>query len=77
MALYRCIDRSVVLRHNTDDITSTLHAGERWRADVRSAGTGIRVKRRRPTDSSSLFGQGEVTYRFSENVLARRFGDGS
>ena len=36
-AMYRCIDRSIALRRNADDITSALHAGERWRADVRAA----------------------------------------
>ena len=36
-AMYRCVDRSFALRRNADDITSALHAGERWRADVRAA----------------------------------------
>ena len=36
-ALYRCIDSSITLRRNADDITNALHAGERWRADVRLA----------------------------------------
>src|SRR5439155_11435731 len=35
-AMYRCIDNSVGLRRSADDITSALHAGERWRADVRA-----------------------------------------
>src|ERR1019366_10279726 len=31
-AAYRSIDRSIALRRSADDITSALHAGERWRA---------------------------------------------
>src|SRR5260370_40422825 len=36
-AMYRCIDNSVALRRSADDITRSLRAGERWRADVRFA----------------------------------------
>src|SRR3954471_10463361 len=36
-AVYRCIDRAVVLRRNANDIVSALHAGELWRADCRAA----------------------------------------
>jgi hypothetical protein len=44
LALDRCIDNSVVLRRNADDIASALHAGERWRADLRIANGGVRVE---------------------------------
>src|ERR1041384_5004380 len=37
-ALYRCIDNSAVMRRTANDITKAMHAGERWRADVRAAG---------------------------------------
>lgn len=36
-AFYACWDKSKSLRYHADDITRTLRAGERWRADVRSA----------------------------------------
>jgi hypothetical protein len=37
VALYRFMDHSIALRQNADDITAALHAGERWRADVRAS----------------------------------------
>jgi hypothetical protein len=77
-ALYHCIDRSVVLRRNVDDITSALHAGERWRADVRSANGGIRLETAATAEILHIPSRrGEVTYRFSGNALARRFADGA
>src|SRR2546421_12898184 len=36
-ALYRCIDSSIALRRSAGDLTAAIHAGERWRADIRSA----------------------------------------
>jgi Tfp pilus assembly protein FimT len=36
-AMYRGANSSAALRHNARDIASALHAGERWRADVRNA----------------------------------------
>ena len=44
VALDRCIDHSVVLRRTADDISNALHAGERWRADVRAANGNIRLE---------------------------------
>ena len=32
-----CWDKSNALRRNADDIVRALHAGDRWRADVRAA----------------------------------------
>ena len=43
-AAYRCIDRSIALRRNANDITSALHAGERWRANVRAATSQVRLE---------------------------------
>lgn len=34
---YTCSDNYVGLRRNAEDITAVLHAGERWREDVRRA----------------------------------------
>ena len=34
---YECSDHCVGLRRNVEDITRALHAGERWREDVRRA----------------------------------------
>src|SRR3974390_2364880 len=42
--LYRFIDNSVLLTRSAEDITRAMHAGERWRADIRSASAGIRLE---------------------------------
>lgn len=34
---YKCTDNYVGLRRNAEDITRALHAGERWREDIRQA----------------------------------------
>lgn len=76
-AMYRAIDNSVALRRNADDITRAVHAGERWRADVRAASRGILQEE---TDRQPLVrlkgDRGEVDYRYSENSLYRRAGEG-
>jgi hypothetical protein len=41
---YLCWDNSKALHYATDDIASALHAGERWRADIRSATGKITVE---------------------------------
>ena len=77
-ATYRCIDRSIALRRNADDITSALHAGERWRADVRAAASQVRLE---PTDAGQLLYLGgpssAVAYCFATNAVSRRVGTGS
>jgi hypothetical protein len=76
-AMYRCIDRSLALRRNADDIANALHAGERWRADVRSAGSQVRLE---PTAEGELLhlegGKTPVVYCLSTNSLSRRLGEG-
>jgi hypothetical protein len=76
-ALYRCMDCSVALRWNADDITNALHAGERWRADVRSANRPIRLEQTPAEQTLYLPGaHGEIAYRFSTNAVFRRAGEG-
>ena len=76
-AMYRCVDNSIALRRNADDITSALHAGERWRADVRSATSQARLE---TTDAGQLLSfespRGPVSYRFSTNAILRSVGAG-
>src|SRR5439155_17314082 len=74
-AMYRCITNSVALRRNADDISSALHAGERWRADLRSAAGPIRVQTS-ASEQVILFSaaQGELAYRFATNAVFRRVG---
>jgi len=77
-AMYRCIDSSIALRRNADDITSALHAGERWRADVRSANRQVRLE---DTEAGQLLylegASGSVVYRFSTNAICRRLRAGT
>jgi len=76
-ALYRCMDSSIALRRNADDITSALHAGERWRADVRSATSQVRLES--TADGQLLYlesASGTVAYRFATNTVTRRVGAG-
>jgi hypothetical protein len=74
-AMYRCVDSSIALRRNADDITSALHAGERWRADVRAATSQVRVEN---TDAGQLLhlegARGTVVYRFTTNAVFRCVG---
>ena len=76
-AMYRCIDNSVGLRRSSDDITTALHAGERWRADVRATIKPIRWENL-PTEQLLHLpvSQVEILYRYSEGVIYRRVGLG-
>lgn len=42
-AYYRTSDTTRQIGRNADDITRALHAGERWRSDVRSAVGALRI----------------------------------
>ncbi len=76
-AMYRCIDSSLAMRRNADDIASALHAGERWRADVRSARNQVRLEDTSDGQLLHLEGAtGEVVYRSATNALFRRVGEG-
>ena len=78
MALDRCIDNSVVLHRSADDIASALHAGERWRTDVRSADKQIRLENSATEQVLYMEGaHGTVAYRFADGGVSRRVGAGS
>ena len=76
-AMYRCVDSSFALRRNADDITSALHAGERWRADVRAATSQPRIEN---ADAGQLLylegARGSVVYRYTTNAVFRSVGAG-
>jgi Tfp pilus assembly protein PilW len=70
---YRAWDNSKHLRHNADDIVQALHAGELWRADIRSATGSLEstdadaaAKLRIPTAN------GVVVYTFADGALRRQ-----
>lgn len=77
LAMYRCIDNSVALRRSADDIATALHAGERWRADVRSARDHLRLE---TTAAGQFFyldsARGPIGYHSTSNAVFRRLGDG-
>ena len=76
-ATYRCLDSSIALRRNADDIASALQAGERWRADIRAATTAPRTEMAEGGQLLHLDSpRGEVIYRFGTNGVSRRLGGG-
>ena len=76
-AMYRCVDRSIAFRRNADEITEALHAGERWRADVRAASSQVRVETTEDGQLLHLEGaRGTVTYRFTTNAVSRSVNGG-
>jgi len=72
-AFYVCWDYSKALHYATDDITAALHAGERWRADIRNATGKITVE---TTAAGELLripcGTNEVLYRFNDGEIRRQ-----
>jgi len=77
LAMYHCIDNSLLLRHNADDIASALQTGERWRDDVRAARTVIILEASGAGQTLLLQETGgEVAYRFSNHFMSRRIGQG-
>jgi uncharacterized protein YndB with AHSA1/START domain len=71
-AFYFCWDHSKALMYTTNDITTALHAGERWRADVRAATGNISVA---PTATGEVVRipepKKEIVYRFEAGELRR------
>jgi hypothetical protein len=71
-AMYRCIDNSVTLRRNADDIASALRAGERWRADLRTA-TQVQLGESSAAPTLHLSGsRGEIEYQLADGTILRR-----
>src|SRR5882724_2409579 len=71
-AMYRCIDNSVALRRSADDITRSLRAGERWRADVRSANAAIRLDKSGAEQVLQIPTEhGDIAYWFLTNAVFR------
>jgi hypothetical protein len=72
-AYYRSLDNSRGLRHNADDIVRALKAGERWRADVRSARGPLALEQ--IDDEQALRipqASGEIVYLFSQGAVWRK-----
>jgi len=72
-AFYVCWDHSKALGYATDDLTAALHAGERWRADVRNA-TGAITAEATPEGERLRIPRkdGEIIYNFDAGEIRRR-----
>jgi hypothetical protein len=73
-AFYFCWDHSRAVIFATDDIAAALNAGERWRADVRSATGKISIE---TTATGEIVRiperEKEVDYRFESGEMRREF----
>ena len=75
---YLCWDNSKALLYNTDDIASALHAGERWRADVRGATGKIAVETTNEGERLRIpCGTNTVLYRFNAGEIRRQLASSS
>jgi Tfp pilus assembly protein PilE len=74
-AFYFCLDHSKALRYATDDISSALRAGERWRADVRRAAGTISVTTNSTGETLTIpQGRQRIIYRFTTGEIHRQSG---
>jgi hypothetical protein len=72
-AFYVCWDNSKALRYATGDVESALRAGERWRADVRSAKGKITVENSPEGELVRIpRGTNELFYKFSNDEVRRK-----
>ena len=70
---YFCWDHSEALIYATDDIASALHAGERWRADVRAATGKITVETNATGEVVRIpEGARTIFYRFESGEVRRQ-----
>jgi len=77
-AFYRCVDSSLALRRNAEDISNALLAGERWRNDVRAASGRIALEKGVEDEVLLLAGTDQqIAYQFATNAVWRRIGAGN
>jgi len=69
LAYYACMAHSLGVLSNVDDITRTIKAGERWRADIRRATAPPKL-----VEGTLHIPQadGEVVYQFSGKTVTRQ-----
>jgi hypothetical protein len=72
-AFYMCWDYSKALHYATDDINAALHAGERWRADIRNATGKITVETTAEGERLRIpQGTDELIYSFNAGEVHRQ-----
>ena len=73
IAFYRTTENSNRLSRNTADISLALRAGERWRADVRTANGEPRIEAEHGSPLLRLpHAPGEIAYTFRDGAVLRR-----
>jgi hypothetical protein len=72
-AFYLCWNNSRAVICATDDIGSALHAGERWRADVRQATGVISVATSAAGERVQIPGPVNIVYHFEAGEVRREF----
>ncbi|HWX23255.1 MAG TPA: hypothetical protein VN578_25410 [Candidatus Binatia bacterium] len=78
VAMYHCIDNSVIMSRNADDIVRALNTGERWRADIRAAAQSILLETDQNEPTLHLRGAtNQVDYRCAGATLYRRVNSGT
>lgn len=76
IAMFRCVDNSLVMRRNADDIARAMHIGELWRSDMRAAAKVFWVQEM-DQDILQLEVPGKrIQYRFSDGAVYRRINAG-
>ena len=66
-------DHTQAVVHTTDEIASALHAGERWRADVRAATGKITIETSATGEVVQIpEGERAVSYRFKSGQVSRQ-----
>jgi hypothetical protein len=72
-AFYVCWDYSKALHYATDDINAALHAGERWRADIRHATGKITLETTPEGEWVRIpHGTNELIYSFNAGEVRRQ-----
>jgi hypothetical protein len=72
-AFYVCWDYSKALHYATDDINAALHAGERWRADIRNATGKITVEATPEGERLRIpHGTNKIIYNFNAGEVRRQ-----
>jgi len=73
VSFYLCWDNSKALTYATDDIAAALRAGERWRADIRSATGRITVETTSQGEDLRIpRGKDVILYSFRAGEIHRR-----
>ncbi|MHB8523167.1 MAG: hypothetical protein ACYDH9_20775 [Limisphaerales bacterium] len=78
MAFWQCWDAYKGLHRNADDIVRAVHAGEQWRADIRTATGPVRPENADGRQRLRIPGPGgEIVYTWTSGEVRRQAGPGA